>query len=114
MKEGIYSDRRKRKRVYGEAFIHEMVHAWQWTHGSNLSFIASGMTKVFGEEYGYTPGKDYSTYKLEPQASIVEDWYARNYTKDVSAEGYGLTSQKAMTDPLFRYISQNLRTGQGA
>jgi len=25
-----------------------------------------------------------------------------------------LTSQKAMTDPLIRYISQNLRTGQGA
>jgi len=110
MKEGIYSDRRKRKRVYGEAFIHEIVHAWQLTHGSNLSFIASGMTKVFGEDYTYTPGKNYSTYKLEPHASIVEDWYARNYTKDVPGEGYGLNSQKAMTDPLFRYISQNLRT----
>ena len=68
MKEGIYSDRRKRKRVYGEAFIHEIVHAWQLTHGSNLSFIASGMTKVFGEDYTYTPGKDYSTY--EPQDSM--------------------------------------------
>ena len=114
MKEGVYSDRRKRNRVYGEAFIHEMVHAWQLTHGSNLSFIASGMTKVFGEDYTYTPGKDYSKYKLEPQASIVEDWYARNYTKGLPAEGYGLNSQKAMTDQLFRYISQNLRTGQGA
>ena len=91
-----------------------MVHAWQLTHGSNLSFIASGMTKVFGEDYTYTPGKDYSMYKLEPQASIVEDWYARNYPKGLPAEGYGLNSQKAMTDQLFRYISQNLRTGQGA
>ena len=100
--------------MYGEAFIHEMVHAWQLTHGSNLSFIASGMTKVFGEDYTYTPGKDYSTYKLEPQASIVEDWYARNYTKEVPIAGNGLTSQKAMTHPLFRYISQKLRAGQGA
>lgn len=72
------------------------------------------MTKVFGEDYTYTPGKVYSKYKLEPQASIVEDWYAHNYTKDVPDEGFGLNSQKAMTDPLFRYISQNLRTGKGA
>ena len=71
------------------------------------------MTRVFGEDYTYTPGKDYSTYKLEPPTS-VEDWYARNDTKDVPGEGYRLNSQKAMTDPLFRYISQNLRTGQDA
>jgi len=30
------------------------------------------------------------------------------------AQAMGLSSQKAMTDPLFRYISQNLRTGKGA
>ncbi len=70
------------------------------------------MIKVFGEDYTYTPGKDYSNVKLEPQASIVEDWYARNDAKGLPAEGYGLNSQKAMTDQLFRYISQNLRTAR--
>ena len=44
----------------------------------------------------------------------MEDWYGRNYTEGVAAEDFGLASQKAMTDPLFRYISQNLRTGKGA
>ena len=109
-----FSKTRNRNRPYGEAFIHEMVHAWQLHHGSNLGFITSAMTKVAGEEYGYTPGKDYGSYALEPQATIVEDWYGRNYTEGVAAEDFGLASQKAMTDPLFRYISQNLRTGKGA
>ncbi len=91
-----------------------MVHAWQLHHGSNLGFITSAMTKVAGEEYGYTPGKDYGSYALEPQATIVEDWYGRNYTEGLAAQDFGLSSQKAMADPLFRYISQNLRTGKGA
>ncbi len=110
----MFSNRLGRNRVYGESFIHEMVHAWQLHHGSNLAFVTSAGTKVFGEDYSYTPGKDFAGYALEPQASIVQDWYARNFTKGVERDGFGLASRKALTDPLFRYISQDVRTGRGA
>jgi hypothetical protein len=45
-------------------------------------------------------------------ARAIDDLFDGPVTKP-HPEGYGLTSQKAMTDPLIRYISQNLRTGQG-
>lgn len=101
----------------GEKFVHELVHVWQLEHGSDLLLVAKGMAKVFGEDYTYTAGKPFSSYNLEQQGSIVEDWFGRHYTPDIPANDRGLQSAAATddtTDELWRYIRDNIRSGSGS
>jgi len=58
--------------------VHETAHVWQ---GKNSIFA---LTYVFdsiynqcirSNAYAYSPGKPWSSYNVEQQASIVEDWY---------------------------------------
>lgn len=80
--------------------VHETAHVWQ---GKNSTFsqsyvynsIISQHLKGQGA-YTYTAGQDWSTYNVEQQASIVEDWFAQGenesgnlfpYVKDYVREG---------------------------
>jgi hypothetical protein len=80
--------------------VHETTHVWQ---GSNSAF---SLNYVFnsclnqclrgGTAYNYTPGSEWSSYNVEQQASIVEDWFISgepesgdlwNYVRDYIRQG---------------------------
>lgn len=87
-----------------ELLIHELSHVWQGQHGvpfmansgahQTLSAILNGGDP--NPAYAYTPGANWSTYNVEQQASIVEDWYRGGMTQ---------------TDPRWPYIIWNIRHG---
>ena len=92
------------ERRFQRVFIHEMTHVWQGHHGSRpYSFMINSVlhqglwlavTGDRGRAYDYTPGQAWSTYNVEQQAEIVEHWYARGMREN---------------DPLYPYVSQNIR-----
>ncbi|QEV21953.1 hypothetical protein [Streptomyces alboniger] len=101
-----------------EVLVHELVHAWQIDHtGFALSWLADALSSSLdgpsAYEYG-PPGPEFASgFTIEGQAAIVQDWfyqYARN-TEDPVAGFQQLTSNEAVTDPYFRYIHDNIRTG---
>jgi hypothetical protein len=79
--------------------VHEMTHVWQ---GENswfaLSYVFNSVYNqcVRGNAYSYIPGRAWSSYNVEQQASIVEDWYA---------------SGQSSSSALFPYIRDHVRTG---
>jgi hypothetical protein len=87
-----------------EIFIHELTHVWQgahrWLHGSyQVSSLLSQAWSLIrtgdrGNAYDYAAGQDWSSYNVEQQANIVEDWF---------------TSGASSSHPLFRYIRDNIR-----
>jgi hypothetical protein len=108
---GRWSDKRGRTLVAGEKFVHELVHAWQLEHGSDLGFVLQGLTKIAGEDYGYDPDRSFAQ-GLEPQASIVQDWFAACVAPGVSPEQWDLTTPTATGHPLYRFIVGDLWTGR--
>lgn len=93
-------------------FVHELVHACPIQHASmNLSLLADALASkvceaTSGNPYAYGPASPgYSSFNLEQQAQIVSDWFARHHTADNPADTFGLSSQTAIDDPYFRYIS---------
>ncbi len=99
--------------VHGEKFLHELVHPWQIQYGSNDGLILEGMSKIFGEDYGYVPGKSFEDYDLEPQAAIVQDWWGQTYTAGTDF-ATAANSAAATGNGLYDYISDNMRTGIGS
>lgn len=98
-------------KVWGETFIHELVHACQAHHDKmGLSYLGRGIAAcVEGlPSYGYptTPDFDYTSMGLEAQAAIVSDWYARHYSSERP-----LPWPNVLDDPFDRYITDNLRMG---
>ena len=53
-------------------FIHEMTHVWQYQTGVNLILQRPPFARY---RYRIEPGKPFTRYGLEQQASIVEDAY---------------------------------------
>jgi hypothetical protein len=99
---------------YGQTFIHELVHACQIQHTSmDVALLADAFaSKVCeatgGNPYTYGPaGQAYSEFNLEQQAQIVSDWYAGYVPAGSNQTGI----PKDMNSPYFRYIDENLRTG---
>ncbi len=67
----------------GEVLIHELAHAWQIAHNSFIpGFVCSGIVNqtnyVMGDDvYAYgSPGPPWSSFNLEQQAQIVNQWFA--------------------------------------
>ena len=60
-------------------FIHEMTHVWQGYNSTiGLSYVFNSCISqcVLGKRaYNYQVGQDWSSYNVEQQAHIVEDWY---------------------------------------
>jgi len=103
---------------YGQTFIHELVHACQIQHTSiDITLLADAFASKVCEATGGNPytygaaGPAYSDFNLEQQAQIVSDWFGRYFTQTTPTENYGLSSASAINDPYFRYINENLRTG---
>ncbi len=59
--------------------VHETTHVWQGKNSNfALSYVFSSCLSqcVLGKKaYDYTAGKDWSSYNVEQQAHIVEDWF---------------------------------------
>ena len=63
-------------------FVHEMAHVWQWGHHILPVNAAIGLflqtagayTKAY--PYDLTPGKRFTDFNIEQQASIVADYWA--------------------------------------
>lgn len=93
----------------GEVFIHELTHAWQ-IHFS--SFVPGMLCKaLFDTNYDYDKGKvsahaQWSSFNLEEQATIVNEWFGDNNST------VGLDSPNALNDNRFFYISQHIRLGR--
>ena len=120
---GFDDPRRYPNGVYGQVFIHELVHACQIHHARmDLALLADAMASKVCEAtqgqavaYAYGPaGFDYTEQRLEPQAQIVSDWYAKyaNVAEVVDNNFSSLQSPAAMSDPYFRYIVDNVRVGR--
>jgi hypothetical protein len=116
---GFDDPRRYPSGQYGQTFVHELVHACQIRHASmDLSLLADALASKVCEATGSNPyaygpaGPDYSSFNLEQQAQIVSDWFARHQTVGNPADNFGLSSQAAIDDPYFRYISDNVRVGR--
>jgi hypothetical protein len=79
--------------------VHETTHVWQ---GKNsvfaLSYVFNSIYNqcLKGNAYAYTAGQSWSSYNVEQQASIVEDWF--------------LGGEKE-TSNLFPYIRDHVRKG---
>jgi hypothetical protein len=85
------------------SFVHELVHKWQLENTYNdFAFIATGISTqvcmVFGSEpYDLPPGTPpFADFNLEQQAQAVQTWFLRG---------------KKPTDPYYKYIVENVRTG---
>jgi matrix metalloproteinase-14 (membrane-inserted) len=80
--------------------VHEAAHVWQGVHGVFKwdyimnSLVCQALTPGSDADYNYKPGKSWSSYNAEEQATIVEDWYYKGMSE---------------TDPLWTYIVGNIR-----
>jgi hypothetical protein len=100
--------------VQGEIFVHELVHACQIHHARmDLALLADALASKVCEATGGDPylygdaSSDYSSFNLEQQAQIVSDWFAGAIQRGSNQTG----TPKDVNSPYFRYINDNLRTG---
>lgn len=100
--------------VHGQAFIHELTHAWQIAHTPFTSeyFWEAAASHIQGQiTYFYSPpGTAWSDLYLEQQASIVDEWFAGISLKRTSPMPGRLPKDE--NDPYFGYIANNIRLGQ--
>jgi hypothetical protein len=98
----------------GQVLIHELAHAWQIAHASFLpGLVCEGIVNQANNTVGESvyvygpPGPSWSTFKLEQQGAIVDQWFAGTKTVVVP-------NRRAMdpNDPYFVYIRDNIRAGQ--
>ena len=104
----------------GQTFIHELTHAWQIVNtvflpglvcdvgvglaGGGLSYDYFDPTKGRSGDLSWT-SKPWTGFGVEQQAQIVDDWYGL-FLKD-------LTGEKALADPAFRFIRDNINAQLG-
>jgi hypothetical protein len=80
--------------------VHETMHVWQG-HNSTfaLSYVFNSVINqcISGSSaYSYTLGNSWSSYNVEQQAKIVEDWFVGGQSSSSSA---------------FTYVENNVRKG---
>ena len=75
----------------GQELIHELTHAWQIAHSDFLpGLMCSGIVNqanyLFGDNvYAYgQAGPDWSSFNLEQQGAIVNQWFGGNGTTVLS------------------------------
>jgi hypothetical protein len=72
--------------------VHETAHVWQGKNSNlSLTYVFSSCISqcVRGSgAYSYTAGSDWSSYGVEQQASIVEDWFAAGEPESGNLWGY--------------------------
>ena len=97
---GMNGFRRGMDTVDPATLIHELTHVWQGAHRlissqfmwESIAHQAVGWIRGT-DPYTYVPGKSWSSYNVEQQASIVEDWFKGG---------------ESTSDPLYRYIRDDI------
>ena len=99
----------------GELLIHELTHAWQIAHSSFLpGLVCEGVVIQANNQVGESvyrypaPGGVWSSFNLEQQGAIVDQWFGGVRTAVVPQR-----SAMNPADPYFPYIRDNIRTGRG-
>ncbi len=102
----------------GQIFIHELAHAWQIQHASLEDGFVPGLMcqgiinqSVVSDPYGYGPaGPPWSSFNLEAQAAIVDQWFGGNGRQ----KRLGIEEQGPMnkSSPYFNYIANNILPGR--
>lgn len=114
----------KGKTEEGQIFVHELTHVWQVAHTDFVSefFWRAALDKL-NDSASYTygpPGPAFSSFGLEAQASLVEEWFSGTQWKaSTMAPGRpprGTRPESAQKmnpdDPYFRYIANNIRLSE--
>ncbi|MEO9264737.1 MAG: hypothetical protein ABI282_11660 [Candidatus Baltobacteraceae bacterium] len=96
----------------GELMIHELTHAWQVANNSFLpGFVCSGIvnqtTNTFGDNvYAYgAAGPPWSSFNLEQQGQIVNQWFAGSDDPNGHSASYPPCSPAS---PYYQYIAGNI------
>jgi hypothetical protein len=94
----------------GQAFIHELTHAWQIVNASFSIGLLCERTHDPSYDYG-PPGPDFTLFTIEGQAQVVDDWYAGNRA---AAPGIppGTGTEKDPADPYYPYILNYIQSGE--
>lgn len=75
-----------------DLLVHETAHVWQGKNSSlALTYVFNSCVSQCirgGAAYGYTPGQAWSSYNVEQQASIVEDWFVSGEPQSGNLWGY--------------------------
>ena len=98
---------------YGQTFIHELVHVWQLHNSPDPQFFWRLWKKLIDAksndyDYGDLTGVAWPDLGIEEQAAVVDNWY-------IGADTFGGGVVRPPMDPsspLYRFITDNLRTGQ--
>jgi hypothetical protein len=104
-----YADPNGSYKAKGQLLVHETTHAWQITHATFPLGLACDRLKDPSYDYG-PPGPPFSTFTVEGQASIVDDWFAGNRVAK-SGHPVGTGNEMDPADPFFPYIVNNIRSG---
>ena len=88
----------------GGLLLHEMTHIWQIRRDVLREMSAINAIRA-NQDYDYAYGKNWSSYNLEEQAQIVEDWANGNVNRNRRSVFGGLSP----VSPLFEYVQRNLR-----
>ena len=99
----------------GQLLIHELTHAWQITHAPAVrDYFWSGVKNQLAGSSSYQygpPDLPWSRFDIEPQATIVDEWYA-GVTSKCTSWPMGLKRLPMdPADPYFRYIAGNIAVG---
>ena len=104
----------KKKKPFGNVFIHELVHSCQIQHAKmDLALLGDALaSKVCeatgGDPYTYGPaGTDYTVLHLEQQAQIISDWFSGLVPQGTNQSGTPMDPNS----PYFRYVTENVRVG---
>lgn len=97
--------------VPGQILIHELTHAWQIEHASFEDGFVPGLMctgilnqTVVSKPYQYgPPGQPWSSFHMEAQGAIVDQWFGGN--------GSQIGPRMNQDSPYFGYITNNLRLG---
>ena len=91
--------------------VHELTHAWQCEHhfgGLNLRSTVHGLESNEADQRDYAVDFDahvpWDDLHPEAQAEAVASWF------DLFHDNGGLDSGRALKHPLYRYISENIRS----
>jgi len=97
--------------IPGQILIHELTHAWQVEHASLADGFVPGLMcqgvlnqTTVSKPYNYgPPGQPWSSFNLEAQGAIVDQWFG--------GKGKQTGNQMDRSSPYFGYIANNILLG---
>ena len=107
-----------------QTIVHELVHVCQIAHSLDVAFTAKAIVTQLKNEadgrndvaYQYgAAGFDYTEINFEAQAQVVEDWFLGDAQIPPATNPNDTNHTHVRMDaqsPYYRYITDNLRTGQ--